>query len=818
MKYSETTSSLFKALGIASIAVVLYGCGSGSGATVQENPVTQVDEVENYNGPPPASPDVQSFKLNVWDNLVPNNRCGSCHNDSQSPRFVRADDINLAYNETNALVDLTDPGNSRLVTKVRGGHNCWLTSNDACGDIMTSYIQAWAGDTVGSEGKQIQLVAPTLRDPGESKNWPETAAETQFATTVHPLLTQYCASCHTDAAAVPQSPYFASSDVDVAYDQSKSKIDLDTPANSRFVVRLGDEFHNCWSDCQSDANDMLAAIATLTGDIQPTEVDAALVTSKAMNIAQDGIVASSGGRHESNVIALYEFKTGSGSTAFDTSGVEPSLNLNLSGDAQWVGGCGVQVGANGKAQGSTSASRKLFDLITATNEYSIEAWVAPGNVVQDGPARIVSYSGGSMTRNFMLGQTLYNYDFLNRQANSDQNGDPQLSTADADEDLQATLQHVVVTYDPIEGRKIYVNGQFTDDVDPTPPGLLADWDDTFALVVGAEVDNDNQWAGVVRLLAIHNRALTGEQVVQNYDVGVGEKYFLLFNVSDHVGIDDAYVVFETGQYDSYSYLFNAPFFIALGADSIPADIQMMGLRIGVNGREAAVSQSYANLDVTVTDAVYAVEGLQRLSSLGTVMPLEKGPADDEFFLTFERLGDSENVVVEADPPAPTPPVAVPRGDTLGLRDFAEINATMSKLTTVPTTRVADTYATVRQALPVQTGIAGFLPSQQTGVIQLALGYCNTLVRDTTLRAAYFPNMNFGASHTTAFNDRSAILDPLVTRMIGSNLSSQPDITAEVNALIDDMVNCGGSCEPDRTERIAVGACTSVLASGAMMVQ
>ena len=34
---------------------------------------------------------------------------------------MRADDINLAYNETNALVDLTDPGNSRLVTKVRGG-------------------------------------------------------------------------------------------------------------------------------------------------------------------------------------------------------------------------------------------------------------------------------------------------------------------------------------------------------------------------------------------------------------------------------------------------------------------------------------------------------------------------------------------------------------------------------------------------------------------------------------------------------------------------------------------------------------------------
>ena len=69
------------------------------------------------------------------------------------------------------------------------------------------------------------------------------------------------------------------------------------------------------------------------------------------------------------------------------------------------------------------------------------------------------------------------------------------------------------TYDPNNGRRIYVNGVFTDDADgTTAPGLLGDWDDTFALAIGSEVDNANQWAGVVRLLAIHNRALTSEQI------------------------------------------------------------------------------------------------------------------------------------------------------------------------------------------------------------------------------------------------------------------------------------------------------------------
>ncbi len=90
------------------------------------------------------------------------------------------------------------------------------------------------------------------------------------------------------------------------------------------------------------------------------------------------------------------------------------------------------------------ASRKLHDLIKGTGEYTLEAWVAPGNVAQE-EARIVSYSGGVATRNFMLGQTLYSYDFFNRTSSTGQAGDPALTTSADDEDLQATLQHVVAT-------------------------------------------------------------------------------------------------------------------------------------------------------------------------------------------------------------------------------------------------------------------------------------------------------------------------------------------------------------------------------------
>ena len=88
-----------------------------------------------------------------------------------------------------------------------------------------------------------------------------------------------------------------------------------------------------------------------------------------------------------------------------------------------------------------------------------------------------------------------------------------------------------MTYDPVDGRRIYVNGIDTRDADPAAGGTLGDWDDTFALVLGNEPSGDRQWQGVLRMAAIHNRALTPTQVQQNFDAGVGEKFYLLFNVS-----------------------------------------------------------------------------------------------------------------------------------------------------------------------------------------------------------------------------------------------------------------------------------------------
>src|SRR6185503_4859451 len=232
--------------GAVLVTALLSACSGGSGADVEQNPgVPTQGLTSNYNGPPPATADVQQFKINLWDNIQANNRCGTCHSDTggQAPMFARRDDINLAYSSANGVVTLPSPKDSRMVGKVGGGHNCWLASNTACGDILTTWITNWAGSTASTAARKIELEPPVLRDPGQSKNFPPDQGAL-FAATVYPVLEQHCSGCHASDTALKQQPFFAegppsdSDAVELAYEAAKPKMDLDDPAISRLVVRL----------------------------------------------------------------------------------------------------------------------------------------------------------------------------------------------------------------------------------------------------------------------------------------------------------------------------------------------------------------------------------------------------------------------------------------------------------------------------------------------------------------------------------------------------------------------------------------------------
>lgn len=820
---------------IAGLAAIgLTACGGGAETT--DNPVTSITPISTYNGPPPVTDDVQAFKLNLWDNIQMSNRCGGCHTDGvgQNPMFARHDDVNLAYEAANSVVDLAQPTNSRLVSKVGGGHNCWLTDDAACADIMTTWIEGWVGAAAGG-GREISLEAPPESDPGQSKSFANATVANFEAEVYNPMLTTYCDGCHTSQAPTSQQPYFAEPgdpEANAAFDAAKPKMNLDDPADSRFVIRLRDEFHNCWDvGCAAAAAEMQQAIQDFADTVPLTQLNPLLVNSKALRIV-DGTIASGGNRFESAQIGLWEFKTGSGTTAFDTSGVEPAVNLNFFGDVTWFGGWGITIN-DGKAQGSTASSKKLHDLIQATGEYSIEAWVVPANVTQE-MARIVSYSGGDTARNFTLQQTLYNYDFLHRSTETSLNGDPQLSTPDADEVLQATLQHVVATNSPIDGRRIYVNGVEVTQPDPVAPGSMTDWQDTFAFVIGNETSSDGLWQGTFRMVAVHNRALSEAQIVQNFDVGVGEKFYLLFSIADIINVPTAYILFEVSQFDSWGYLFTQAHFVTLDGSQQPAPIPMQGLRIGINGAEATIGQAFANLDATLDVTQFGELG-QPLSDLGAVIALEKGPEDDEFFLTFDLLG-TETFARTFDPPLVISEGDLPVAQRFGVRTFDEINATMAAVTTVDPENVdVDmTFQSLRQSLPAIESPEAFLSSHQVAIAQMAIEYCNALIDDNAKATAIFPAFDFNLAPPTAFSvaNRDNFLDPLIDQMMGVGIQTQPDFvdlkfelgtaTPVVNghpgALVDRLLAGGSPQQPVTTRNVAKGVCAAVVGSAVTLVQ
>jgi hypothetical protein len=209
-------------------------------------------------------------------------------------------------------------------------------------------------------------------------------------------------------------------------------------------------------------------------------------------------------------------------------------------------------------------------------------------------------------------------------------------------------------------------------------------------------------------------------------------------------------------------------------------------------------------------------------------------------LTFEQIGSLSHPVVEPNP-SPVDITQLPNGTpqpTIGMRTFEEISATMSKLTGIPATNanVAQTYNTVKQQLPTVESIDTFLASHQTAVAQLAIEYCNALVEDTGLRASYFPGLNFSATANTYFasqGNRDLVINPLLTKMVGTTISTQPteasirtaleDTTVDPQSglpygLIPRLIAGPGPFASDRTATVTKAACAAILGSGTVLLQ
>jgi len=348
---------------------------------------------------------------------------------------------------------------------------------------------------------------------------------------------------------------------------------------------------------------------------------------------------------------------------------------------------------------------------------------------------------------------------------------------------------------------------------------------------------------------------------------------MLFSVREHTCPGNTnpaqcsdFVMFEVSEFDNYGYLFSKPVFVRLSSDPLAANIRISGMRIGINGQESIVGQSYRSMDVTVSTSDDVRAGVP-LSTLGTVIPSQKGSDGDEFFLTFERLinlsthdyteAGATGVLVDA---AEGGLAAKPTAADIGVRTFDEINAAMAAMTTVDPyagsapNRIIDQYTTLQQQMPAVEAMNGFLSAHQMGIAQLSIAYCDALVEDPVKRSAYFSGFNFTAGVDTAFNtaggdstQKNQIVNALFNKMIGlpgsgAALTSAPSLTqfksemigpGGINSnLFDRLYNgCSTNLRSDNTPRSPAcvldasrtratvkAMCASALGSAAMLVQ
>jgi hypothetical protein len=249
------------------------------------------------------------------------------------------------------------------------------------------------------------------------------------------------------------------------------------------------------------------------------------------------------------------------------------------------------------------------------------------------------------------------------------------------------------------------------------------------------------------------------------------------------------------------------------------------------------------LNQTIGTGYTAASG-QKMTDVGTVIALERGVVDDLFFLSFERIGSNTRTVADPPVPAPAAPADSDPESDVGLRTFEEINATLSQITGVPqtNTRVRDTYLLVKQALPAIEKFATFGPSQQTAVAQLAMQYCNVMVDDPTLRAAFFGALDGSGTGTAVFGTQAApnmvnrdlLMNALINRAVGNGQDFQvsaaqvrdelhngitdPGTGYVTPGLINRLVSGPTGASPTGGRTVMKAACGAVLGSGAMLIQ
>ena len=220
-------------------------------------------------------------------------------------------------------------------------------------------------------------------------------------------------------------------------------------------------------------------------------------------------------RSHAGLQALYDFREGSGTVLHDRSGSGRALDL-LIPDPEAVEWNNKGLTLLQATQiHSSEPALKLNEAIRRSGEITIEAWIEPSNLQQEGPARILTLSRSGTERNMTLGQDGDHYDVRFRTLKTGNNGTPSLTTKNPSVDKHLT--HVVYTRNRAGRAQLFLNNEPI--VQKQVSGSVSNWNGQFRLALGNEFGASRAWLGTYRMIAIYSRDLLPREIDHHFNLG-----------------------------------------------------------------------------------------------------------------------------------------------------------------------------------------------------------------------------------------------------------------------------------------------------------
>lgn len=222
------------------------------------------------------------------------------------------------------------------------------------------------------------------------------------------------------------------------------------------------------------------------------------------------------------LIALYDFTESTGNIIHDVSGIGKPVNLyiNNPNSIKWDSLQGLEVISDAILT-TTNLAEKIVDSCKTTNEFSIEMWLRTGNKEQDGPSNIFTLSdpetnGVTISQKYeSTDENKYYFNGTAQTSDTDTEGNPAFTVDERYGNI--VLQHIVYSKDNEGNEKLFVDGIPVKT--NTRTGNLSTWSNTYNLTLCNNFSFDKPWLGKLFLVAIYNKALSNEEVLQNYTTG-----------------------------------------------------------------------------------------------------------------------------------------------------------------------------------------------------------------------------------------------------------------------------------------------------------